>query len=302
MIRRRRFEVPLSGRQPLSLGERTLVMGVLNVTPDSFSDGGCWQEPSRAVDRAIEMEESGAALLDIGGESTRPGAESLSVKAELARVIPVLERLAGCVQVPLSIDTYKAEVARVAINHGAMIINDVSGLLYEPELANVVAEHQAALILMHNRGRSREMYSRARYLDVGEEVADELSDSIQLAVRQGVSASRIIIDPGLGFAKRTDQSYAALAAVDRLVGLGYPVLVGPSRKSFLAGNDSLGPNDREWGTAAAVTAAVLEGAHVVRVHRVREMVRVVEVADKLLAASEKLPRWEVGDTSWTQPI
>ncbi len=289
MIRRCRYSVPLPDRPPLQLGERTLVMGVVNVTPDSFSDGGCWQDPSRAADYAMEMESAGAALVDIGGESTRPGAVALSTQAELDRVVPVLERLAGCVRVPVSIDTYKAEVARVAIDHGATIVNDISGLLYEPALAAVVADRNAGLILMHNRGRSRGMYRQACYIDVGAEVAGELSGSIDTAVRAGVSRSRIIIDPGLGFAKRTEHNYAALTALDRLAALDRPVLVGPSRKSFLAGTDALGPDDREWGTAAAVTAAILQGAHIVRVHRVPEMVQVVEVADRFLDANECSP-------------
>lgn len=289
MIRRCRYSVPLPDRPPLQLGEKTLVMGVVNVTPDSFSDGGCWQDPSRAADHAMEMESAGAALVDIGGESTRPGAVALSTQAELDRVVPVLERLAGCVRVPVSIDTYKAEVARVAIDHGATIVNDISGLLYDPALAAVVADRNAGLILMHNRGHSRDMYRQACYVDVGAEVASELSGSIDTAVRAGVSRSRIIIDPGLGFAKRTEHNYAALTALDRLAALDRPVLVGPSRKSFLAGTDVLGPDDREWGTAAAVTAAILQGAHIVRVHRVPEMVQVVEVADRFLDVNKSSP-------------
>jgi len=289
MIRRCRYSVPLPDRPPLQLGEKTLVMGVVNVTPDSFSDGGCWQDPSRAADHAMEMESAGAALVDIGGESTRPGAVALSTQAELDRVVPVLERLAGFVRVPVSIDTYKAEVARVAIDHGATIVNDISGLLYDPALAAVVADRNAGLILMHNRGHSRDMYRQACYVDVGAEVASELSGSIDTAVRAGVSRSRIIIDPGLGFAKRTEHNYAALTALDRLAALDRPVLVGPSRKSFLAGTDVLGPDDREWGTAAAVTAAILQGAHIVRVHRVPEMVQVVEVADRFLDVNKSSP-------------
>ena len=301
MIRRCRYSVPLPDRPPLQLGERTLVMGVVNVTPDSFSDGGSWQDPDRAVDHAMDMEAAGASVLDIGGESTRPGAVALSAKAELDRVVPVLERLAGCVRVPLSIDTYKAEVARVAIDHGATIINDISGLLYEPALAKVVANGRAALILMHNRGRSRDMYRQARYVDVGAEVARELSVRIDSAVQAGISRSRIIIDPGLGFAKSTEHNYAALMGLGRLVPLGRPVLVGPSRKSFLSGTHRLGPADREWGTAAAVTAAILEGAHIVRVHRVPEMVRVVEVADQFLAVNERLSFQKAEDNGLTEP-
>ena len=301
MIRRCRYSVPLPDRSPLQLGERTLVMGVVNVTPDSFSDGGRWQEPDRAVDHAMDMEAAGAAVLDIGGESTRPGAVALSAKAELDRVVPVLERLAGRVSVPLSIDTYKAEVARVAIDHGATIINDISGLLYEPALAKVVAEGRAALILMHNRGRSKDMYRQARYGDVGREVASELSMSIDSAVQAGIKRSQIIIDPGLGFAKYTEHNYAALLGLGRLAALDRPVLVGPSRKSFLSGTHELRPTDREWGTAAAITAAIFEGAHMVRVHRVPEMIRVVEVADRFLAVNERLSFQKAEDNRLAEP-
>jgi len=264
-------------------------MGIVNVTPDSFSDGGLCLDPDRAADHAQEMEAAGADLLDIGGESTRPGAAAVSVGEELARVVPVLDRLVGRVRVPVSIDTYKAEVARIALDHGAAIVNDVSGLLYEPALAGVVAECGAALVLMHNRGRSRDMYREAAYDEVGVEVAGELGDRVDTAIEAGVARSRIIIDPGLGFAKRAEHTYAALAALGRLALLDRPILVGPSRKSFLGGDGDGGPDDREWGTAAAVTAAVLDGVHIVRVHRVREMVQVVRVADRIRAAREAAP-------------
>ena len=289
MIPRRHYTVPLPDMAPLQLGRRTLVMGIVNVTPDSFSDGGVCLDPGRAAEHAQAMEAAGADLLDIGGESTRPGADALSVEEELARVLPVLDRLAGRVRVPVSIDTYKAEVAGIALDRGAAIVNDVSGLLYEPALAAVVANYDAALVLMHNRGRSRDMYREAAYGDVGADVASELGDRIDRATQAGVARSRIIIDPGLGFAKRAEQSYAALAAIGRLAPMDHPILVGPSRKSFLGREGDGGPNDREWGTAAAVTAAVLEGAHIVRVHRVPEMVQVVRVADRILGACGDSP-------------
>ena len=290
MLPRCHYAVPLPDMAPLRLGGRTLLMGIVNVTPDSFSDGGLWLDPDRAADHAQDMEAGGADLLDIGGESTRPGAAALSVEEELARVVPVLDRLVERVQVPVSIDTYKAEVARVALDHGAAIVNDVSGLLYEPALAGVVAECGAALVLMHNRGRSRDMYRGAVYGDVGVEVAAELGDRIDAAIEAGVARSRIIIDPGLGFAKRAEHTYAVLAALGRLSPLDRPILVGPSRKSFLGGEGDGGPDDRKWGTAAAVTAAVLEGAHIVRVHDVRDMVQVVRVADRVRAAREAAPQ------------
>jgi len=281
MLPRSRYALPLPGRAPLQLGVRTLVMGVVNVTPDSFSDGGLCFDPDHALAHAKEMEAAGADLLDVGGESTKPGAAALSVEEELARVLPVLERLVGKVQVPVSIDTYKAEVARAALDSGAVIVNDVSGLLHDPNLATVVAECGAGLVLVHNRGRSRNMYREAVYRDVGAEVAGDLDKRIAAALDAGVSRSRIMVDPGIGFAKRTEHSYAALATLDLLASLDRPILVGPSRKSFLGGVGDTGPNDREWGTAAAVTAAIMGGAHIVRVHRLRGMVQAIRVADNI---------------------
>ena len=286
---RARYTIPLPDGGRLELGQRTLVMGIVNVTPDSFSDGGECLDPEHAVARALAMEAEGADLLDIGGESTRPGAAALSAGEELARVLPVLDRLVGRVRVPVSIDTYKADVARAALDHGATIVNDVSGLRYDPALAAVVAEYGAALVLMHTRGRSRDMYRAAVYRDVVAEVAEELAGRIDDAVAAGVPREAVVVDPGLGFAKRADQSYAVLAGLGRLAVLRRPLLVGPSRKSFLAGSRDTGAQDREWATAAAVTAAVLAGAHIVRVHRPREMARVVEVADRLLDAAAPGP-------------
>ncbi len=292
MNSRRHYTVPLPDGFSLELGERTLVMGIVNVTPDSFSDGGLWLDPGRAVEHALAMVAAGADLLDIGGESTRPGAAELAADQELARVLPVVRDLCRQVRIPVSIDTYKVEVARAALDQGATVVNDVSGLLYEPALAGVVESHAAALVLMHNRGRSRDMYRDATYADVGSEVAGELGDRLNEAVTAGMDRNRIIVDPGLGFAKRADHSYAALAGVGRLASLDRPILIGPSRKSFLAGEGDQGASMRDWGTAAAVTAAVLEGAHIVRVHQVAEMVDVVRVADGIRAHRHD-PRKEV---------
>lgn len=299
---RRCYTLPLPAGPPLALGERTLVMGVVNVTPDSFSDGGRWQDPGRAADHALALEAAGADLLDVGGESTRPGADPVPAAEELRRVVPVLERLAGRLRVPLSVDTSRAAVARAAVGAGAAVVNDVSGLRRDPGLVGVVAESGAALVVMHSRGRSRDMYRDACYGDVGAEVARELQASIAAAVAGGVDRSRILVDPGLGFAKRTGQSYAALAALGRLAALDRPILVGPSRKSFLAGRADGGPADRDWATAAAVTAAILEGAHVVRVHRVREMRQVAEVADRCRGALEARRRVLAAETAGAQQV
>jgi dihydropteroate synthase len=258
-------------------------MGVINVTPDSFSDGGRLLDAATAVDAGVRMADEGADLIDIGGESTRPGAEPLDAAEERRRVLPVIEGLAAKVRVPLSIDTYKAATAEAALGSGASIVNDVSGLRYEPNLGEITARHRAALVLMHTRGRSKEMYQQASYHDVVAEVLDELRESMAFAGKAGVPLDRIILDPGLGFAKEAAHSYQALARLNEFAELGRPLLVGPSRKSFLArpvGSQVPAP-DRDWATAAAVAAAVLAGAHVVRVHAVREMTQVVRVADEI---------------------
>ena len=284
MFEPKRYGVPLPSGRMLALGERTLVMGILNITPDSFSDGGVHLDVDRAVEAGLRMVEDGADILDVGGESTRPGAESVGADEELRRVLPVVERLAARTEAPISIDTYKAVVAREAVARGATIINDISGLQYDQELAGVAAGAGAALILMHTRGRSHEMYSLASYDDVVEEVKRELQAAIGRAAAGGVGRPSIILDPGFGFAKRAGHSFTLLARLPELAALERPILSGTSRKSFL--KEALGerlPADREWGTAAAVTASVLLGAHIVRVHDVKAMVDVVRVADRLRA-------------------
>ena len=280
MSPRKIYTLQFPGGRTLRLGDRTHVMGIVNVTPDSFADGGLRLDPARAVADALAMEADGADIVDIGGESTRPGAEALPTSEELARVLPVLDGLVGQVRVPVSIDTYKADVARAALDRGASMVNDISGLRYDSTLGRVVAERGAVLVLMHNRGRSRNMYREATYRVVMDEVSAELAASVDDAVAAGVSRERLILDPGLGFAKRADDSSTALAQLDSLASLDRPLLVGPSRKSFLeAALGKAPPGERDWGTAAAVAAAVFLGAHIVRVHRVREMAQVVKVAD-----------------------
>jgi dihydropteroate synthase len=281
---RRSYTIPLPGRAPLELGDRTVVMGILNVTPDSFADGGLYLDVGRAVERGLEMVAQGAEILDVGGESTRPGAAALREDEELARVLPVIEQLASRVTVPISIDTYKAGVARQAVARGATIVNDVSSLHYDPQLAAVTAETGAALVLMHNRGRSKEMYREADYDDVMGEVAGELDAAVHQAIDADVRREAIILDPGLGFAKRAEHTYEALRDLDRLARLDRPILSGPSRKSYLkaALGDRPAP-DRDWGTAAAVTASILLGAHIVRVHDVQAMADVARVADRIRA-------------------
>ncbi len=267
-------------------------MGVLNVTPDSFADsthivtGSATLDVSHAVAMACEMAAAGADIIDVGGESTRPGAPAISAQEELERVMPVIDALRRAVQVPISIDTYKAEVASHALAGGAVIVNDISGFQYEPGLARVVAATGAAVILMHTRGRSATMYAEARYADLITEVGDDLERSIAVALAAGVPRGQIVVDPGIGFAKRAEHSYGVLARFPELAArLDRPVLIGPSRKSFLQVAVGERPAvDRDWATAAAVSAAVLAGAHIVRVHAVRELVQVVRVAEMIRTA------------------
>ena len=282
---RARFTVPLPDGRSLKLGERTLVMGILNITPDSFAggpDGDARMDPERAIADALQMVRDGADILDIGGESTRPGAPMLAADEEWRRVRPVLAGLRGRVDVPISIDTYKAVVAEHAIALGASIVNDISGFTYDPALPAVVAKAGAAAILMHNRGRSENIYEFALYDDVMGEISRELAERVDAAERAGVPHDRVIVDPGYGFAKRAGHTLEALARLEELAAIGRPILSGPSRKSFL--KTSLGdvpPAGRIWGTAAAVTASILAGAHIVRVHDVREMAQVARTADAI---------------------
>jgi dihydropteroate synthase len=273
--------VPLPDGRALELGARTLVMAIVNVTPDSFADGGERFDPDVAVADARQMVADGADMLDIGGESTRPGAAPLPTDEELRRVLPVLEGVRS-LGVPVSIDTYKAEVAERALDAGASIVNDISALTYDPALAGLVARRGAAVVLMHNRGRSADMYAEARYDDVTAEIVTELGARVDEAVAAGIARERIIVDPGLGFAKRAEHTLAAIAGLPRLAALGLPILSGPSRKSFLkAAIGDVPPAERVWATAAAVAASVLLGVHIVRVHDVKQMVDVVRTADAI---------------------
>jgi dihydropteroate synthase len=279
MFQRRKFRLKLLTRT-LVLGERTLVMGVLNVTPDSFSDGGLYLDSSAAVARALEIERDGADILDIGGESTRPGSEGISAEEELHRVLPVLEKLRGLLKIPISVDTSKAEVAEAAADAGAEILNDVTALRRDPRLADVARRRRLPLILMHMRGEPRTMQQLpfARY--VMRDVTSGLRRAVGIARRAGVPKAQIILDPGIGFGKSYPQNYELLARLPELARLGFPLLVGTSRKSFIGSALGGAPEaSRVWGTAATVAASVLGGAHIVRVHDVAEMVQVVRVAD-----------------------
>lgn len=260
-------------------------MGILNVTPDSFSDGGRHDDVGRAVDRGLAMQAAGADIIDVGGESTRPGAAPVEAGEELRRVLPVVSALASR-GLLVSIDTTKADVAAASVDAGAALINDISGLRYEPALADVAARTGAGLILMHMRGHHREMYAQAHYGSVVEEVASELRWSLDRAVEAGVAREAVVLDPGIGFAKAAAHSWQVLSQLDApaFAALDRPLLVGPSRKSFLqTAIGEVPAARRDAATAAAITAAILFGAHVVRVHDVEAMVQVARVADMISA-------------------
>jgi len=249
------------------------------VTPDSFSDGGKFQDPDRAFARAIEIEEQGADIIDVGAESTKPGVAPISAAEEIRRLIPVLKRLRGKLTVPISVDTYKAEVAELAVEHGAEIINDPSGLTFDPQLAKTVVQHDAGLVLNHMRGRPETWAKLPPLRDMMGTILRELEATVSRARRAGVDHSRIVIDPGIGFGKRKEQNSEILAQLGQLARLELPLLVGPSRKSFLAQQNE---EQTRFATAAAVTVCILAGAHMVRVHDVAEMRAVVRVADEVL--------------------
>jgi dihydropteroate synthase len=277
-LARRQYHIPLRGAEVL-LGGRTLVMGILNVTPDSFSDGGRLAGSEAAIARGLALFEEGADWVDVGGESTRPGAQRVESSEEARRVVPVIEGLRRRGGGPLSVDTTRAAVARAALDSGADLVNDVSGLGYDPGMAPLLAARDVPAVLMHLRGPFESMHRDPAYRDVMGEVGAELGAALARAEQAGVRRERLLVDPGLGFSKTAEHSLEALRRLAELAALDRPILVGPSRKSFIGRLLDAPVERRLMGTAAAVAAAVLLGAHVVRVHDVREMVEVVRVAD-----------------------
>ncbi|MCM3146414.1 dihydropteroate synthase [Brevibacillus sp. MER 51] len=263
------------GQYVLPLGERTLVMGILNVTPDSFSDGGRYVDVEAALAQARAMVEAGADLIDIGGESTRPGSEAVDEATELDRVLPVIRILAQELSVPLSIDTYKAAVAERAISEGAHIINDVWGAKRDPRMAEVAARLDVPIILMHNR-------EDTDYHDFFPNYIKDLRESVQIALQAGVKQERIILDPGIGFVRTVEQNLETMRRLDDLVGLGYPVLLATSRKRMIGHVLDLPVDERVEGTAATVALGAAKGCHMVRVHDVKEMKRVTKMMDAML--------------------
>ncbi|MFB1051037.1 dihydropteroate synthase [Paraliobacillus sp. JSM ZJ581] len=263
----------------LDLNQKTIIMGILNVTPDSFSDGGEYNRLDKAVEQAKKMVSDGADIIDIGGESTRPGHTPISVKEEIARVVPVIEAIREAVSIPISIDTFKAETAEKAIKAGADIINDVWGAKYDQRIASVAAENGSPLILMHNR-------SEPNYNHFLEDVKVDLKESIAIAHKFGVSSEKIILDPGIGFAKTFDQNLMIMRALDQIVDLGYPVLLGTSRKSMIAKVTDLPVDQRDEATGATTCFGITKGVDMVRVHHVEMNVRMAKMIDAMIQKGE----------------
>jgi dihydropteroate synthase len=280
------------GRHTLELGRRTCVMGVVNVTPDSFSDGGRFLNPAAAVAQGLRLAVEGADIIDVGGESTRPFSEAVSAEEEIRRVVPVIAELAGQIRAPISIDTTKAAVARRALEAGAAMVNDIAALRFDPGLAGVAAEFGVPVILMHMRGEPRTMQVTPRYDDLVGEIYSFLQEAAAAAERQGISRSRIIVDPGIGFGKTPEHNLQLIRRLPEFAGLDLPLLVGPSRKSFIRklvkpeGEKDVSPDlpAVETGTQAAVAASIFNGAHIVRVHDVASTVATVKVVDAIVNA------------------
>jgi dihydropteroate synthase len=280
------FQRPLfdycAGCARLSLGRETKIMGILNVTPDSFSDGGLFQKPKAALRRALLMQKAGAHLVDVGAESSRPGAKPVSAKEEIRRLRPVLKLLSKHVEIPISVDTYKVEVAHAALDEGAVIINDIYALGFGSRMAKLIARYKAGVVLMHMRGNPRTMQKNPFYRDVTRRIALFLKKAAETALEAGISEASIAVDPGFGFGKTIEQNFEILRRLDSFAALGYPVLVGLSRKSFIGHFLSKPVEDRLTGSLAAAAVAIAKGAHILRVHDVPEHKNLAMLADKTL--------------------
>jgi len=272
--------------------ERTYIMGILNVTPDSFSNGGLFFDKEKAIEHALRMEEEGADIIDVGGESTRPGSEPVSIDEELRRILPVIEALTKRLKVPISIDTYKAEVAKRALDAGASIVNDISGLRFDPKMPEVIARYSVPVVIMHIKGTPRDMQINPTYTALIPEIMDYLKEGIEIAKKTGVSEDKIIIDPGIGFGKTVEHNLEILRRLSEFTSLEKPILIGPSRKSFIGkilGDlpshfckvQGVPTTERLEGTASAVAIGILNGANIIRVHDVRVMCRVTKIADAI---------------------
>jgi len=266
------------------LGKRPLIMGILNVTPDSFSDGGRFLNPRKAIEHAVSMIRAGADIIDIGGESSRPGSEGVSIEEELERIIPIIKKVRDNSDIFISVDTVNSEVARAALEAGADMINDISALRIDPEVAEAAAKRNAYLILMHMRGTPEDMQENTEYDDIIGEISSFLAGAAQKAIEAGVKKDKIIIDPGIGFGKSAEGNFTLLKNLDRFLKLGYPIMVGASRKSFIGKVLELDVDNRLEGSLAAACYAVLNGADIVRVHDVAETKRALTIIEKIVAA------------------
>jgi len=278
---RKRFTLK-AGDRSLELGPVTRTMAVINVTPDSFSDGGEFLDPNKAVDHCLELSAQGADILDIGGESTRPGVAPVTATEELDRVLPVLEGIRGRTSCLVSIDTYKSQVARAALDAGAHIVNNVGALQQDPDVAKIVGRTGAAIVLMHMRGTPRTMQTIPPSRDIVKEIEEGLAQAVDLARRHGIGRDRIVLDPGIGFGKTVEDNLRILNRLSRLGRLRLPILVGTSRKSFLGKILDIPVRERLLASAASVVLAVVRGAHIVRVHDLAEMVQALRIADSIL--------------------
>ena len=267
------------GNLPLRLKERTHIMGVLNRTPDSFSDGGKFMDDDEAIRHVKKMVTDGADIIDIGGESTRPGSGSASLQEELERTIPIVKRISKEIGIPISIDTSKHEVAACAMREGATIVNDITGLKRDPKMADVISKSGASVCVMHIKGAPRDMQDDPTYQDLMREIIDSLGESISIALRSGISGDKIIVDPGIGFGKTLEHNLAILNRLAELKALGKPILIGTSRKSFIGKLLNKDIESRLMGTAATSALAIMNGANIIRVHDVKEMVEVAKMTD-----------------------
>ncbi|MFZ1035770.1 MAG: dihydropteroate synthase [Smithella sp.] len=274
-----------TSRRKITLGRKTMVMGILNVTPDSFSDSGLFYSPQKAIEHGLAIADEGADIIDIGGESTRPGSRSVGIKIELKRVLPVIEGLAKKIKIPISVDTKKAEVARLAVDFGAEIINDISALNGDKNMAETIRKTRAAAILMHMRGKPENMQKGSlAYDNLMGEITDYLKQSSKKALNAGIEKDCIVIDPGIGFGKTPEDNYKIIKDLSELKALGMPVLIGTSRKSFIGKITGGEPDERMEGTAATVAAAIMNGCHIIRVHDVAAMKKVAAVTDAIVRA------------------
>ena len=269
-------------RTSIPLGPRTVVMGILNVTPDSFSDGGLYCEPGKAIARGLELEEQGAGIIDVGGESTRPGSEPIPEAEEIRRVMPVIEGLVRTLKVPISIDTYRAPVAHRAIESGAQIVNDISGFRFDGYMSELVRDTGAGVVLMHSRGGREDLHKQAPMDDPIMEVTQGLTASLEKAKNAGIPDGAIVIDPGIGFGKAAEESIRVLKNVGSFSKLGYPLLIGASRKSFMRSVITWTEEARDWANAATAVFAIVSGVHIIRVHDVRQARAIADVTDRLL--------------------